>query len=334
MHVLHVPSTFLTVSFLPPCLPLDPQVVCPEHFGGTRLQPGGQACFNSTWGLDEEKCHPRAREPDWGSLVTVLINPRQPATTAKDLLEQLSSSPYVGVSVVVATTRSAGTGFRGAPHNVRFLEMIDEASPASSSSAAWSALVESVRTPYVLVGRDLRSLWHWARLERSVRLLSSSSSAATTVAAVAGSTRNLTGHWRAPCLQAAVSNYRLELRPGYRRSRCDCMACPVVDFGTPFMTRTELLKREPLSSSSHLGEEASFLDWFLRVQRAGLEVLLCPDVMYETYSGGGGGVAKIPRGQWRDLAGRHRFQAVATDFSPKIDHAFTCDQVHTSAADQ
>ena len=50
------------------------------------------------------------------------------------------------------------------------------------------------------------------------------------------SSRNSTGHWRANCRQADISNFNLLLRPGYARSECDCMRCDVVG-NAPFVIR-------------------------------------------------------------------------------------------------
>ncbi len=84
------------------------------------------------------------------------------------------------------------------------------------------------------MGWDLHSLTHWSRLERAVRILNADDS----VAAVAGSRRqnknpkllnkqgsniflhrNLTGHWESPCRQVRMTNYVLEITPGYEHSR-------------------------------------------------------------------------------------------------------------------
>ena len=110
------------------------------------------------------------------------------------------------------------------------------------------------------------------------------------------------------------------------------MSCGSLSGAAPFLTRTELLRTHPLDGGLlDRGEDADadgvFLSWFLDLRASGLELLLCPDVMYQTYSGGAW-PPRIAEGGWRKIAQKHGFQAVvATDFSPKVDYSFRCDQV-------
>ncbi len=154
----------------------SPQVVCPEKYLGASANG---KCHKSTWDLDRDpqKCGEQAMSPDWGELLTVILYPRH-YLTAREVKEQLVSEEYQGVRVHIASVvDSNSVEERGLPDEVTIVE--------SHGDAPWSALAWSVRTPYVLVGRDLHSLWKWARLERSIRLLQGDAS----IGAVAGSYR-------------------------------------------------------------------------------------------------------------------------------------------------
>ena len=102
------------------------------------------------------------------------------------------------------------------------------------------------------------------------------------------------------------------------------MSCGHTD--APFLTRAELLRSLFDPAEEDDDEDAAFLDWFLRLRSSGMELLLCPDVMLATY-GGGRGAHGVKEASWARLAQRHRFQAVVTDFKPRVEHAFTCQQV-------
>ena len=49
--------------------------------------------------------------------------------------------------------------------------------------------------------------------------------------------------------------------------------------------------------------------------------MLCPDLMYSTARGS---VPTIPESDWRLMAREHKFLAVVTDNSPRMEQAFSC----------
>ena len=117
--------------------------------------------------------------------------------------------------------------------------------PVATKVGGWQTLIKNVTTPYVLVGRDLRSIHNSINFERSVRLLQNSD-----VKVVSGATKNGTGHWKTDCFQSEIVNYNLYIKPGYEESVCDCMICSV-SAGAPFLTRTMIFQEYPLNSYLH-----------------------------------------------------------------------------------
>ena len=78
------------------------------------------------------------------------------------------------------------------------------------------------------------------------------------VGVVGGSYRNLSGHWKAGCMQTTLKNFVVEYQEGYYHSKNGCMICNYLQ--GPFVTKTNLLKFD-----ESLPNEAVFEDWFLRV---------------------------------------------------------------------
>ena len=139
---------------------------------------------------------------------------------------------------------------------------------------------ESIKTPFVLLVKDLTSLTIEAKLERSLRLLQDE-----TIGVVSGSTKNSTGHWRTNCRQLELKNYILSLQPGYKKSVCDCMICPV-SLGSPLMVRRKVLDKIPLTIKDDI--ELSLLTWFIALKARGFQSLLCPEIMYNVNQGRSG----------------------------------------------
>ena len=135
----------------------------------------------------------------------------------------------------------------------------------------------SIKTPFVLLAKDLTFLTLEAKLERSLRLLQDKK-----FGAVSGSTKNETGYWRTNCRQIEFKNYILNLQPGYVKSICDCMICPA-SLTSPVITRNDILQKIPFVLKSDV--ELSLLTWFIKLKNHGYQSLLCPDVMYNVKQG-------------------------------------------------
>ncbi|XP_069696438.1 uncharacterized protein [Periplaneta americana] len=138
----------------------------------------------------------------------------------------------------------------------------------------WNLLMRQVKTPYVLIAKDLSHFNAYARLERQIYMISVSDY----VGVAGGAFRNLTGHWKVGCYQTDIRNYFLRIVEGYKHSAYGCMFCDHLE--GPFVARTSLLRE--IKFSEDLPVDVLFNDWFLRVKQANMLVVNCPDVMYFT----------------------------------------------------
>ena len=108
------------------------------------------------------------------------------------------------------------------------------------------------------------------------------------------------------------------------------MLCGALSGGTPFVARTETLKKIPLDKSLE-ETEAIFISWFLRVKSLGLDLLLCPDMMH-LVNGGGKWPPEISKETWRRILSKHGLQAVSTGKRgrPSVQYSFPCKEVKGS----
>ncbi len=108
------------------------------------------------------------------------------------------------------------------------------------------------------------------------------------------------------------------------------MLCGALSGGTPFVARTETLKKIPLDKSLE-ETEAIFISWFLRVKSLGLDLLLCPDMMHLVNSGGKW-PPEISKETWRRILSKHGLQAVSTGKRgrPSVQYSFPCKEVKGS----
>ena len=291
----------------------DYQVVCDEITeiakprGAERM---GKLPNNLVWKLDKKNCARSARSPDWGQLLTVILFP-PPKTNYSLEINDILPDKYPGLKVIQGFVNGHTSSFSNKIHHIQ----------VASNASGWQTLIDAAKTPYILVGRDLRGLQNSINFERSLRLLQD-----PRISVVSGATKNLTGHWHTDCLQSKVVNYYLYIKPGYERSDCDCMICNIVD-RAPFMTRKETFREFPLNLE--LGQHAMFLDWFLRIQKFAKTSLVCPDIMYNTFSSHPI-VPTLPENGWISLASLHSFQGVVLDHAPRLAYSFSCDQVDLS----
>ncbi|XP_060605657.1 uncharacterized protein LOC132758143 [Ruditapes philippinarum] len=140
-----------------------------------------------------------------------------------------------------------------------------------SEGSALNKLIEEVKTPYVLVARDVNNFTSDIRLQRLVGEIES-----LTVVAAGGAFREPNGHWRKGCFQSIYQNYTLKYMEGYDESFHECLFCDYIQ--GPFVTTTEYLSKNlfhDLDENNGLYE-----DWFLRVSLNGQETITCPDSMF------------------------------------------------------
>jgi len=190
-------------------------------------------------------------------------------------------------------------------------------SKTSSLGKVWNQLINEVSTPYTLVARDVVHFTWVARIERQIRMISTTEH----VGIAGGSFRNLTGHWRVGCRQTKLFNYVLQYEEGYHYSRDSCMFCD--DLEGPFVAKTNLLKN--LKFSEKYNKEVIFEEFFLRVSRTGNLILACPDSMYFTtdYSTE---TKHYNKAIWQPLAKDLKIvRVVFIDYN--VRHKFSCSEI-------
>ena len=181
-------------------------------------------------------------------------------------------------------------------------------------SKGWNMLISKVSTPYVLVARDVFHFTWLTQLERQIRVISQ----LPDVGVVGGAYRDLSGHWKASCLQTKLRNYVLEYQEGYYHSKNECMFCDYLQ--GPFVTKTEMFKLD-----ESLPNEVVFEDWFLSVVEDGNLVMTCPDAMYFTtdyYSS----FKRTGKNVWTPLAKKWELNRVI--LPEGVKHSFSCQDIN------
>ncbi|XP_067009659.2 uncharacterized protein [Anabrus simplex] len=136
----------------------------------------------------------------------------------------------------------------------------------------WNRLIKTVKTPYVLLARDIFHFNSLARLERQIFVISNTS----VIGVAGGAFRNESGYWKIGCHMSVIKNYFLKYTEGYHYSAMDCMFCDYIE--GPFIVRVKTMQNVKLKDE--LSRDVVFVDWFLRVKQEGILVMACPDVMY------------------------------------------------------
>ncbi|XP_068081146.1 uncharacterized protein [Anabrus simplex] len=178
-----------------------------------------------------------------------------------------------------------------------------------------NTMVGDVKTPYVLIAKDLTHFTNYSRVERLVHLLPKSSP----VGVAAGSTRNLTGHWKQGCQQTDIRNYLLHITHGYLHSTQDCMFCDHVS--DPFLVKTEVLRKVTFDET--LPFQILFNDWFLQLKESGILAVTCPDIMFFI-----NGEEEPWHEHWLALA--RKMQISRIFLSPNKHFKFTCEELSLS----
>ena len=293
-------------------VPIKDQIVCNEVFEKLPKKNNidiWRTDWMSEWKIDYENCSHEARKPNWGKLLTVLIFCQDSSCLDQLQIQESFRKFYPGINVIQGTLSDTST------LSYQTLRIVK----AVNASAGWWDMIKLVKTPYVLLGRSLSYLSNASKLERSIRLLQD-----PMIHLVSGATQNVSGHWKANCLQSNIINYNLYLKPGYEHSSCDCMICHVSD-NAPIMIKTKMFHYLNFRLNTSLAENVMFLDWQMRLQKSYLKAIVCPDILYHTFKSHPT-IKTLSRKDWLALSRLHQFQGVVLDHAPKISQSFTCEQ--------
>ena len=245
------------------------------------------------------------------SVISILVNtvayPKEDENHVENVLKGITET-YPTVQVHLATR---STEMKKVAEKYKSIDVVrlDD----TKLSKAWNTLITKTSTPYVLVARDIFHFTWLTQLERQIRVVSR----IPNVAVAGGAHRNVSGHWKAGCVQTKLKNYVLEYQEGYYHSKNECMFCDYLQ--GPFVTKTSLLKLD-----ENLPDEVVFEDWFLSVVQDGALIMACPDAMYFTrdyhsYS------KRTDKKVWTPLAKKWELNRV---LQPQgVKHSFTCQDI-------
>ena len=245
------------------------------------------------------------------SVISILVNtvayPKEDEKHVENVLKGITEThPTVQVHLATRSNEIMETAKKY--QNINVFKVDD-----GKLSKSWNMLISKSSTPYVLVARDVFHFTWLTQLERQIRVVSQ----IPNVGVVGGAYRNLSGHWKAGCVQTKLKNFVLEYQEGYYHSKNECMFCDYLQ--GPFVTKTNLLKLD-----ESLPNEVVFEDWYLRVVQDGNLIMACPDAMYFTtdnysYS------KRTEKSVWTPLAKKWELNRVL--LPEGVKHAFSCQDI-------
>ena len=146
--------------------------VCDEHF----LGPFHGSWHDEGWQIDMKNCTQYTKSVEMKDLITILIVFEETYFNedviqfGKRINEEINLS-YKGVKVLIATNHQYKTF--SSTFDIDNVH-VKEFSKSATKSDMWLSLVRMAKTPYVLVGRSLHTLYgKWINFERSIRILGS-----------------------------------------------------------------------------------------------------------------------------------------------------------------
>ncbi|XP_063845147.1 uncharacterized protein LOC135091433 [Scylla paramamosain] len=178
--------------------------------------------------------------------------------------------PGVGVLVGVAEAQRAEVEDVNGLPGVQLMTV----SCGAGESGALPDLIRATSTPYALVLSGVSAVTRDLDLPRLLYVAVGLRDLG--VGVVGGSERGRDGAVDYTCTSLSVRNHVIEAREGYRYSAAACVYCDVSSGS--FLASVEVLR--DVTPDPALPRAAQALDWALRLQRAGVVTLTCPDVMF------------------------------------------------------
>lgn len=281
------------------------EVFCRETFKGTLY---GYPFYEK--GFVVEPCR---EQPALEELLTLVFNfadyPQHLLADASRVLKQVRRI-YPNIAVLMATRRAEANHFA----DINVLHRLDVENEATRPATVWNSLLSRVTTPFAFIGRKLLHFDTDASLERLVREISTQGAGI-----IGGATRTLDGRWSIDCYQMSHRNYTLVYRQGYHLSRRECLRCNHIQ--GPFVVRTSLLRSHPLDDN--IPATTLFEDYFLSLLERGVDVVVCPDVMFHvTFPDG----LTDQKHTWIMVAAKWRLNRIRTASGHL--HVFMCSDIH------
>ena len=187
----------------------------------------------------------------------------------KKLLQNITSDVLKNYTLIVASEHQGITSGIISPH-LEFLKTEN----SWTEGYVWNKLVQQVKTPLVLIARDIAM---YTGQENITRLLEVMPSLGSPV--LGGATRTVEeGHWDLNCFQMLHYNYSIFHQSGYHKSEESCLYCDY--FWGPFLAEKQFLVSHPFSET--LTQQLVFHDFFFKLNALHKYTsVVCPDVMFE-----------------------------------------------------
>ena len=204
------------------------------------------------------------------SLVSVAVNlHHHDEEQAKKLLQNITSNVIKNYTLIVASEHQGITSDIIGPH-LEFLKTEN----SWTEGQVWNKLVQQVKTPLVLIARDMTM---YTGQENITRLLEVIPSLGSPI--IGGATRTVEeGHWDLNCFQMLHYNYSIFHQSGYHKSEESCLYCDY--FWGPFLAEKQFLVSHPFSET--LTQQLVFHDFFFKLNaQHKYTSAVCPDVMFE-----------------------------------------------------
>ena len=251
-----------------------------NHIGnGTREVPDVQKILNSSIICPEiyngpaegfqEKCSQNYRNRK-SQLFTVLMDVRDWSSSDLFNLPEITgniTAQYPGVKIKIGINDDSI--YKPNSESIT----IDTFSLRQSNKEVWNILInDSPDTEFILLTRNLTSWDGYSDITRLLRVLLTYPN----IAAAGGSIRNTDTKWYPDCHQLTLQAYGLKVEYGYDNSLEECMLCD-------YTSSTLLVRKKLANDLFHTNiptVEVGFLDFSLSLKTKGLELLMCPDVMF------------------------------------------------------
>ena len=217
--------------------------------------------------MKQEQAKPKLNH---SSLVSVAVNlHHHDEQLAKKLLQNITSNVLKNYTLIVASQHQGITSGILSPQ-MEFLKTEN----SWTEGHVWNKLVQQVKTPFVLIARDMAM---YTGQENMTRLLEVIPFLGSPI--IGGATRTVEeGHWDLNCFQMLHHNYSIFHQSGYHKSEESCLYCDY--FWGPFLAEKQFLVSHPFSET--LTQQLVFHDFFFKVNaQHKYTSVVCPDVMFE-----------------------------------------------------
>ena len=213
----------------------------------------------------------KTKYPDSSSLVSFAVNLHSHSEhESQTILRKIVSTvPQFNYSIVIAAQYKSVTS----AVNNRLMELV-QTDTQWTEGYVWNKLVQQVKTPFILIARDIAM---YTGQENITRLLEVIPSLGSPV--LGGATRTIEeGHWDLNCFQMLHHNYSIFHQSGYHKSEKSCLYCDY--FWGPFLAEKQFLVSHPFSET--LTQQLVFHDFFFKLNaQHKYTSVVCPDVMFE-----------------------------------------------------